>query len=73
MMRPDRTHVLLDNHLPVLFVIGTDDVAAPLADVIKQVSLPRISYIHVLRDTGHMGMWEAPEAMNRYILSFLNN
>jgi gliding motility-associated-like protein len=71
MLRPDRTHVLLSNYLPVLFVIGTDDVAAPLADVIKQVSLPNISYIHVLQETGHMGMWEAPELLNRHLLSFL--
>jgi pimeloyl-ACP methyl ester carboxylesterase len=73
MLRPDRTHVLLSNYLPVLFVIGTDDVAAPLADVIKQVPLPNISYIHVLPQTGHMGMWEAPELLNRHLLSFLNH
>lgn len=73
MLRPDRTHVLLSNSLPVLFVIGTEDVAAPLADVIKQVSLPNISYIHVLQDSGHMGMWEAPDLLNRHLLSFLNH
>lgn len=73
MVRPDRTHVLLSNYLPVLFVIGTDDVAAPLADVIKQVSLPQISYIHVLQETGHMGMWETPDLLNRHLLSFLNH
>jgi pimeloyl-ACP methyl ester carboxylesterase len=70
MLRPDRTHVLLSNRLPVIFVIGTEDIAAPLDDVIKQVSLPNISYIHVLQDTGHMGMWEAPEKLNQQILSF---
>lgn len=73
MLRPDRTKVLSSNYLPVLFVIGTDDIAAPLADVIKQVTLPRISYIHVLQDTGHMGMLEAPDLLNRYLLSFLTS
>lgn len=72
MLRPDRTNVLSSNYLPVLFVIGTDDVAAPLEDLMKQVSLPKISYIHVLQETGHMGMWETPELMNQHILSFLN-
>lgn len=73
MLRPDRTHVLSSNYLPVLFVIGTDDVAAPLADLLKQVSLPQISYIHVLPETGHIGMWEATAQVNRYLLSFLNS
>lgn len=72
MLRPDRTHVLLSNRLPVIFVIGTEDVAAPLADVIKQASLPNISYIHVLQGIGHMGMWEAPEKLNQQILTFLS-
>ena len=73
MLRPDRTHVLLSNPLPVLFVMGTEDVAAPMEDVLKQVSLPNISYIHVLSHTGHMGMWEATEQMNDYILAFIKS
>ena len=72
MLRPDRTRALISNRLPVLFVIGTEDVAAPLEDVIKQVSLPCISYIYVLPDTGHMGMWEAPEKLNQQLLFFIN-
>ncbi|MES2373198.1 MAG: alpha/beta hydrolase [Bacteroidota bacterium] len=72
MLRPDRTHVLLSNRLPVIFVIGTEDIAAPLADVIKQASLPNISYIHVLQGIGHMGMWEAPEKLNQQLLTFLS-
>ena len=73
MLRPDRTHVLLSNPLPVLFVMGTEDVAAPIEDVLKQVSLHNISYIHVLSHTGHMGMWEATEQMNEYILAFIKS
>ncbi|MES2329408.1 MAG: alpha/beta hydrolase [Bacteroidota bacterium] len=73
MLRPDRTNTLLSNRLPVIFVIGTEDVAAPLEDVMKQVSLPNISYIHVLQDTGHMGMWEEPEKLNLQILAFINS
>ena len=73
MLRPDRTYVLLSNPLPVLFVMGTEDVAAPMEDVLKQVSLPNISYIHVLSHTGHMGMWEATEQMNEYILAFIKS
>lgn len=71
MLRPDKTSVLKGNPLPVLFVIGTEDIAAPLNDLLPQVHLPLISYIHVLENTGHMGMWEATEQMNQYLLEFI--
>lgn len=72
MHRPDRTHVLKSNYLPVLFVIGTEDIAAPMEDVLKQVSLPNISYIYILPGIGHMGMWESAEKLNRQLLAFIN-
>lgn len=73
MLRPDMTHLLKDNQTPVLFVIGTEDIAAPLKDVMQQVSLPSISYIYVLPDTGHMGMWEAPDTLNQALIAFINH
>ena len=72
-LRPDRTAVLKSNRLPVLFVIGTEDIAAPMADVLQQVSLPEISYIYVLPDTGHMGMWESTDQLNQLLLTFINS
>ncbi|RXK81400.1 alpha/beta fold hydrolase [Filimonas effusa] len=71
MERPDRTAVLSGSKTPVLFIIGTDDVAAPLNDVLQQVSLPNCSYIHILENVGHMGMWEATAAVNSHLLHFL--
>ena len=71
MQRPDRTHVLKNSRVPVLFMLGRQDVAAPLDDLLKQVHLPRISYIHIL-NTGHMGMWEAAQGFNEYLEEFLN-
>ncbi len=73
MNRKDRTNVLQSNPLPVLFVLGTEDIAAPLNDVLKQTHLPLCSYIHVLQNVGHMGMWEATEKMNDAIGVFVNN
>lgn len=70
--RPDRCQVLKSNRLPVLFVMGTEDMAAPMDDVLKQVSLPDISYIHILPDCGHMGMWEAPDTLNQLLLAFIH-
>lgn len=71
--RPDRTHVLKSNPLPVLFVIGTEDVAAPMNDVLKQTHLPLKSYIHVLEGIGHMSMWEAPILLNQHLLVFIKS
>lgn len=70
--RPDRCEVLKSNRLPVLFVMGTEDMAAPMDDVLKQVSQPGISYIHVLPGCGHMGMWEAPDTLNQLLLAFIH-
>jgi pimeloyl-ACP methyl ester carboxylesterase len=69
--RPNRAPVLESNPLPVLFVMGTEDVAAPMTEVLQQAHLPNKSYIHILPGTGHMGMWEAPEALNQWILAFI--
>lgn len=71
MERPDRTAVLSGSKTPILFIIGTDDVAAPLKDVLQQASLPNSSYIHVHRNVGHMGMWEATSAVNKNLLHFV--
>lgn len=69
--RPDRTAVLQNSEVPVLFVIGTEDIAAPQGDVLKQVHLPKIVYIHIFEKIGHMGMLEAPEKMNTALLEFI--
>ncbi|MEN9686522.1 MAG: hypothetical protein RLZZ28_2308 [Bacteroidota bacterium] len=72
MERPDYTAVLKSNGIPVLFVMGTDDIAAPMADVLKQVSLPDISYIYVMPDIGHMSMLEAGETLNGQLFDFIH-
>jgi pimeloyl-ACP methyl ester carboxylesterase len=71
-LRPNRASVLESNPLPVLFVIGTEDVAAPMAETLQQTHLPNKSYIHIVQGGGHMGMWEAAEQVNQWILDFIN-
>jgi pimeloyl-ACP methyl ester carboxylesterase len=73
MQRPGRSGVLRNSKVPVLFIAGTDDVAAPLNDVLQQVHLPAKAHIHILQNTGHMGMWEATEAVNTYVLQFIED
>lgn len=69
--RPDRTEILRKTTGPVLFVMGEHDKAVPIEDSLKQSHLPGKSYIHVLSNSGHMGMFEEPERTNRLLIEFL--
>jgi pimeloyl-ACP methyl ester carboxylesterase len=69
--RPDRTAVLSSLSVPVLFVIGKDDTAIPLKGVLTQVSMPQTSSTHIFDHTGHMGMWEVPEASRLLLQQFI--
>jgi pimeloyl-ACP methyl ester carboxylesterase len=71
MNRPDRTEVLKTSKVPVLFVVGSEDVAALLNDLLEQVHLPKISHIQIMEEVGHMSMIEAPEQLNKYLLEFI--
>lgn len=71
MQRPDRTEVLRKATVPVLFIMGKYDVAVPVEDGLKQCHLPEKSYIHMLQQSGHMGMVEEPESSNRFLEEFL--
>ncbi|RYY92628.1 MAG: alpha/beta fold hydrolase [Chitinophagaceae bacterium] len=69
--RPDRTHVLKEAEIPVLFILGRHDNAVPLADGLAQCHLPRVSQVHLLEEAGHMGMRECPEQANQHLLTYL--
>lgn len=71
--RPDRTNILEKSNVPVLFVMGSEDVAAPLDDLLKQVHLPKVSYMHIIEGVGHMSMWEKADELNNYLLQFIRN
>ena len=70
-IRPDRRDVLKTSPVPILFLAGTSDNAIPLADVLEQCHLPDLSYIHVLKQSGHMGMLEEPEESTQIVKEFL--
>lgn len=72
MNRPDRRAVLETSPCPVLFLLGLHDQAVSYEQSLKLVHLPRLSYIHVLRESGHMGMLEEPEKTNQYLKEFLD-
>ena len=71
--RPERIDVLKQTILPVLFIIGEKDQAIPLQQSLTQCHLPSTSYVHILPNTGHMGMLEEKELCNNIVISFLSN
>ena len=71
MQRPDRTEVLRKATVPVLFIMGKYDAAVPVEDGLKQCHLPEKSYIHILQQSGHMGMLEEPGNSSRFLEEFL--
>jgi len=72
-LRPDRTSVLESFSKPVLFMIGKYDNAVPLNASLQQCHLPAISTIHILQNSGHMGMWEEEKLSSTYLKVFLEN
>lgn len=66
--RPDRTHVLKSFPKPILFIIGEHDKAVPFEQSLQQCYLPNLSYIHILRNSAHMGMFEEADKLNKALL-----
>ncbi len=73
MARPDRTAVLKESKVPVLFVLGESDNLIPLEPTLQQAAMPAISTVKVLSNSGHMGMLEEPEKTNQVLEDFLSD
>lgn len=71
MKRPDRTDVLKNLKIPMLFILGKYDNAVSLKDGLEQCSVPDLAYIHVLENSGHAGMREEPEKANEILKNYL--
>ena len=71
MQRPERINILKNSGVSVLMIMGKYDNAVPLNDGLKQCHLPERSYIHILRQSGHMGMLEESATANRILEFFL--
>ncbi|HET6996610.1 MAG TPA: alpha/beta hydrolase [Chitinophagaceae bacterium] len=69
--RPDRVSVLKNFKKDILFVIGEYDNAVPPADQLKQSHLPQVSHLHILHQSGHMGMMEEAGKSNQILEEFL--
>lgn len=71
--RPDRTAILRSFNKPILFIAGKMDKAVPFEDSLKQFHLPQLSYIHMLENSAHMGMWEETDKSNAALTGFLQD
>ena len=71
MQRPDRTAVLREAAVPVLFIMGEHDSAIPLKDMLEQSHLPGKAYIHTLHQSGHMGMLEEAVKANQILKNYI--
>ncbi|GAB2457162.1 alpha/beta hydrolase [Hymenobacter qilianensis] len=69
--RPDRTEVLRKATFPVLFIVGKEDAAVPLATSLEQVALPPVSTALFLERVGHVGFFERPQVTRRAVLDFV--
>lgn len=69
-MRKDRNFVLEQTKVPVLFVIGRQDIRADLSVMLPQACLPRNSEVMIL-DCGHMSFIEEEKIIENRFLSFV--
>jgi len=72
MARPNLTDLLATTTVPVLFVLGDQDIAVALEDTLPQTKMPNSAYLYVLENCGHMGMLEHPVIFNKAVLDFLD-
>jgi pimeloyl-ACP methyl ester carboxylesterase len=68
--RPDRTHVMKQTTVPVLFFIGEEDKAVNPADALAQTALPTVCMAKLIPGIAHMGMLEATTELNQTIREF---
>ncbi|MFC2126241.1 alpha/beta fold hydrolase [Bacteroidota bacterium] len=70
--RPERLHVFRNFKNPVLFVIGDKDGRVPYEKSLEQSRIPEKAVVHILKDTGHMGMYEKQEESFKGVKKFLD-
>jgi pimeloyl-ACP methyl ester carboxylesterase len=70
--RKDRTAVLKNADVPVLFIAGKADSVVPLEKSLEQCALPKDSHVYFLSDTAHMGMFERKKETIKILEGFIN-
>ncbi|TRX58613.1 alpha/beta hydrolase [Fulvivirga sp. M361] len=70
--RLDRTDILKSG-IPLLFIAGEQDTSVPLERSEAQLPMIKKGKAHILKNTGHMGMFEAREEALQVIKGFLKS
>lgn len=68
--RENHLNTLRDSACPVQFILGEQDAIVPLEDALAAATLPSQVDIRVLPGVGHMGMFEATEAIATALRDF---
>lgn len=69
--RPSYKETLQQLQIPVLFVVGKEDMTVPYKVSEEQIHLAQKSIIEILEDVGHMGMYENPKKVDSAIKKLL--
>lgn len=70
--RPDRTNVLKSFDKPILFIAGDQDTSVPFEKSQAQFEFMQQPHLTVLKEVGHMGMYEATSESFEAISKFLS-
>ena len=70
--RNDCISVLKELDTPILFIAGDRDTSVPLEKSQEQVPMIKNPVFHILKDTGHMGMFESRELALKFVKEFLD-
>ena len=73
MQRPDRTNVLKNTKIPVLYFIGAKDNFIPVNVALEQAELSNKIKVVVLQNSGHMGFVEEKDKSVRELSVFVND
>ena len=71
-VRKDLSVILSDAILPVLMIIGKNDLAIPFEKSLKMANLPNTALICLLEQSAHMGMMEEPLKARTAIEDWIN-
>jgi pimeloyl-ACP methyl ester carboxylesterase len=71
MEREDKSLVLKNTKVPVLFIAGKDDQSSPLAYTLKQAAIPAIADVHIFSNSKHMCIFERKREALTAIEGFL--
>ena len=69
--RIDKTDFLKNTKLPILIIIGKNDLAIPFERSVMMAHLPSTAVICMLEKSAHMGMFEEPNAALESITAWL--